>query len=148
MPLLVFVLFYISFSTSECLTEEKITYYGHNIKIGGKKGTKVENQEACARLSFSTKGAKFWSYVPDKKLCYVKYSKSGRKPHPTVVSGNRECGNAGNQLPTFKCASYTKFHIIGCTLQVANSQIGRLAWVGSSLKHCRGRLKQLFLDCD
>ena len=103
MPLLVFVLFYISFSTSEseCLTEEKITYYGHNIKIDGEKGTKVANQEACARLSFSTKGAKFWSYVPDKKLCYVKSSKSGRRPHPTVVSGNRECGKGGNQFSTF-----------------------------------------------
>ena len=103
MPLLVFVLFYISFSTSEseCLTEEKITYFGHNIKIGGKKGTKVENQEACARLSFSTKGAKFWSYLPAGKFCFVKYSKNGRRSHPTVVSGNRECGKSGNQLSTF-----------------------------------------------
>ena len=109
-----------------CLIEEKFTYTKHNIKIDGKKGTKVENQDACAKLSFSTEGAKFWSYVPDKKLCYVKYSKSGRKPHPTVVSGNRECGNAGNQLPTFKCASYTKFHIIGylASCKFANWPVG------------------------
>ena len=114
-------MFTISFSTSACLIEEKFTYTEHNIKIDGKKGTKVANQEACARLSFSTKGAKFWSYLPAGKLCYVKSSKSGRRSHPTVVSGNRECGNAGN-LPTFKCASYTKFHIIGylvpCKLQI------------------------------
>ena len=100
MPLLVFVLFYISFSTSEseCLTEEKITYYGHNIKIGGKKGTKVENQEACAKLCFSTDGAKHWTFLPADKLCWVKTSNKGRKRNPKTVSGNRECGQAGKSI--------------------------------------------------
>ena len=131
----------ISFSTSECLTEEKITYIGHNIHIGGKKGTKVENQEACAKLSFLTKGAKFWSYVPDKKLCHVKYSKSGRKPHTDVVSGNRECGKAGNQFSTLNCAVLLFFCFHSLLLFIRNSLFAYLTIVvslqtGPSLEHC------------
>ena len=37
-----------------------MTYTGNNIDIGGRGkygGTVVENKEACAKLSFSTKGA-------------------------------------------------------------------------------------------
>ena len=104
MPLLVFVY---PFSPSECMIEEKMTYMGYNIDIGGKGkygGTVVENKEACAKLSFSTKGAKFWSYLPAKKLYWVKTSKKGRRSHDTVVSGNRACGKPGNQMSTFNCA--------------------------------------------
>ena len=85
-----------------------MTYTGYNIDIGGKGkygGTVVENKEACAKLSFSTKGAKFWSYLKTKKLCWVKTSKKGRRPSDdTVVSGNRACGKPGNQMSTFNCA--------------------------------------------
>ena len=85
-----------------------MTYTGNNIDIGGKGkygGTVVENKEACAKLSFSTKGAKFWSYLKTKKLCWVKTSKKGRRPSDdTVVSGNRACGKPGNQMSTFNCA--------------------------------------------
>ena len=77
------------------MIEERKTYSGYNIDIGGKGkygGTVVENKEACAKLSFSTKGAKYWSFLPAGKLCWVKTSKNGRRPHATVVSGNRACG--------------------------------------------------------
>ena len=90
----------LSFFPSECVIEEKMTYTGYNIDIGGKGkygGTVVENMEACAKLSFSTEGAKFWSFLPAKKLCWVK-TKNRRRPHPTVVSGNRVCGKPGNQI--------------------------------------------------
>ena len=85
-----------------------MTYRGNNIDIGKgtsglSSGTVVENKEACAKLSFSTKGAKFWSYLPAKKLCWVKTSKKGRRQHDTAVSGNRACGKPGNQILTFKC---------------------------------------------
>ena len=87
-----------------------MTYRGNNIDIGKgtsglSSGTVVENKEACAKLSFSTKGAKFWSYLKTKKLCWVKTSKKGRRPSDdTVVSGNRACGKPGNQMSTFNCA--------------------------------------------
>ena len=83
-----------------------MTYTGNNIDIGGKGkygGTVVENKEACAKLSFSTEGAKFWSFSPAGKLCYLKTSKKGRRPHYTVVSGNRACGKPGNEMSTFNC---------------------------------------------
>ena len=89
------------FSPSECVIEEEMTYTGYNIDIGGKGkygGNVVENKEACAKLCFSTEGAKFWSYSPAEKLCWVKTSKNGRRPHATVVSGNRVCGEPGNQI--------------------------------------------------
>ena len=98
MPLLVFVC---PFFPSECVIEEKMTYTGYNIDIGGKGkygGKVVESREACAKLCFSTEGAKFWSYSPAEKLCWVKTSKNGRRPHATVVSGNRVCGEPGNQI--------------------------------------------------
>ena len=84
-----------------------MTYTGNNIDIGGKGkygGTVVENKEACADLCASTEGAKYWSFSPAGKLCYLKTSKKGRKPHYTVVSGNRACGKPGNQMSTFNCA--------------------------------------------
>ena len=98
MQLLVFVY---PFPPSECVIEKEMTYTGYNIDIGGKGkygGKVVENKEACAKLCFSTEGAKFWSYSPAEKLCWVKTSKNGRRPHATVVSGNRVCGEPGNQI--------------------------------------------------
>ena len=86
---------------SECVIENQITYSGHNIKIGGKGkagGSIVENQEACAKLCFSTDRAKFWTFLPADKLCWVKTSNKGRKSNPKTVSGNRECGQAGKLI--------------------------------------------------
>ena len=83
-----------------------MTYTGNNIDIGGRGkygGTVVENKEACADLCASTEGAKYWSFSPAGKLCWVKTSKKGRRTHPTVVSGNRVCGKPGNQISTFNC---------------------------------------------
>ena len=83
---------------SECVIEDQITYSGHNINIGGKGkagGSIVENQEACAKLCFSTDRAKFWTFLPGDKLCWVKTSNKGRKTHPKAVSGNRG-GAQGN----------------------------------------------------
>ena len=97
-----------------------MTYTGNNIDIGGKGkygGTVVENKEACAKLSFSTKGAKFWSYLPAKKLCWVKTSKKGRRSHDTVVSGNRACGKPGNQKSNFNLQMCSYSCLIQATRQ-------------------------------
>ena len=94
-------LFCIYIFSSECVIEDKITYSGHNIKVGGKGkagGSIVENQEACAKLCFSTDGAKYWTFLPADKLCWVKTSNKGRKQNPKTVSGNRECGQAGKSI--------------------------------------------------
>ena len=55
----------------------------------------MENREACAKLCFSTDHAKYWTFLPADKLCWVKTSNKGRKPNSKAVSGNRECGQAG-----------------------------------------------------
>ena len=94
-------LFCIYIFSSECVIEDKITYSGHNINVGGKGkagGSIVENQEACAKLCFSTDGAKYWTFLPADKLCWVKTSNKGRKRNPKTVSGNRECGQAGKSI--------------------------------------------------
>ena len=83
-----------------CLIEEELSYPGNDIDIGGTGrygSTKVENQEACAKLSLATDGASFWTFHPGENLCFVKSAKSGRKPHPSAVSGNSECGRGGEQ---------------------------------------------------
>ena len=58
---------------------------------------KVENQEACAKLTASKEGALFWTYRDSDKKCWIKTSKKGKTPLKTVVSGNRECGEEGGE---------------------------------------------------
>ena len=66
----------------------------------------VESQEACAKLSFSTQGALFWTYQPSTKLCWPKTSKAGRRVMEGVVSGNNECAKDGKGSPTQKKPVY------------------------------------------
>merc|ERR1719234_1893841 len=83
---------------SGCIIEKEMAYPGNDIDIGGKErhgGTKVENQEACAKLSLAS-DASYWTYYEDG-VCFVKTSKSGRKSNPTSVSGNSECGIVGSE---------------------------------------------------
>ena len=77
--------------SSGCIIEKNIDYRDNT------KGIKamVESQEACAKLSFSTDGALFWTYQPSTKLCWPKTSKAGRMAMENVVSGNNECGKDG-----------------------------------------------------
>ena len=74
------------------MVEEKIDYEGNDIKQGAKTFKVVENQEACAKLSAENEKAKFWTYQPSSKKCWIKTSKKGKRPNKTVVSGNQECG--------------------------------------------------------
>ena len=86
-----------------CIIEKEMAYPGNDIDIGGKErygGTKVENQEACAKLSLSS-GASYWAYYQEpRSVCFVKTSKSNRKSNPTSVAGNSECGIVGKQMKT------------------------------------------------
>merc|ERR1711909_106482 len=76
-----------------CVIEEKTGYAGNDIKQGGKPFKEgVEDQKACAKLAAANKKAKFWTYHPSNKKCFIKTSKAGKKPAKTSVSGNRECG--------------------------------------------------------
>ena len=80
-----------SFSAG-CVIEEKTAYHGNDIKQGAKIFKKVEDQKACAKLTAENEKAKFWTYHPSNKKCFIKTSKKGKKPQKTSVSGNRECG--------------------------------------------------------
>merc|ERR1711909_140562 len=76
-----------------CVIEEKTGYAGNDIKQGDKPFKEdVEDQKACAKLAAANKKAKFWTYNPSNKKCFIKTSKAGKKPSKTSVSGNRECG--------------------------------------------------------
>ena len=75
-----------------CVVEEKIDYPGNDIKQGGKTFKVVEDQEACAKLSAENEKAKFWTYQPSTKKCWIKTSNAGKTPLKTVNSGNQECG--------------------------------------------------------
>ena len=72
------------------MIEKKTGYQGNDIKIE----EIVEDQKACAKLAAANKKAKFWTYHPSNKKCFIKTSKAGKKPAKTSVSGNRECGEA------------------------------------------------------
>ena len=62
----------------------------------------MENQAACAQLSFSVSNTSFWSYLPSNNNCWVKTSNSGRKPHPIAVSGESACGKTGKPFFSLK----------------------------------------------
>merc|ERR1719234_178042 len=52
---------------SGCIIEKEMAYPGNDIDIDGKErhgGTKVENQEACAKLSLES-NASYWTYYED-----------------------------------------------------------------------------------
>merc|ERR1719342_6369 len=75
-----------------CIIEKQIAYDDKFIPVKGKVGTKVKDQDACAKLSLLVRGAYFWSYLPAQRLCYLQAKDSGRTPYAGVVSGNSECG--------------------------------------------------------
>jgi len=75
-----------------CIIEKQIAYDDKFIPVKGKMGTKVKDQDACAKLSLLVRGAYFWSYLPAQRLCYLQAKDSGRTPYAGVVSGNSECG--------------------------------------------------------
>ena len=71
------------------MIEEETLYNGHDIK--GEGNVKVKNQQACATLAATKKGALFWTYRPSDKKCFIKNSKKGKKPHAGRVSGSVGC---------------------------------------------------------
>ena len=100
-----------------------MAYPGNGIDIGGKGrygSTKVENQEACAKLSLVTDGASFWTFHTGDNLCFVKTAKSGRKPHPFAVSGNSECGKGDEQQIFKKCWKSCSWHLAKDVFDKAN----------------------------
>ena len=47
--------------------------------------------EECIEKAAEVEEAKFWTYLPRSKECWIKTSKKGIVPHNTAVSGNVEC---------------------------------------------------------
>merc|ERR1719234_812575 len=75
---------------SGCLIEQQIDYRGRDI---GSRPHRAETLEECAKLSFATAGASHWTFLPNRKDCWLKTSDAGRTSmSEAVVSGNRECG--------------------------------------------------------
>ena len=94
-------------SGSGCLIEKNIDYRGN----GMGSHAKVENQDACVKLSKSRKGALFWTYQDSTKRCFPKVNKNGRMFMAGVVSGNNECGKVGKldipaSVENIKCKKY------------------------------------------
>ena len=74
-----------------CVIEEKVVYWGHDIKGADTHNVKVKNQQACATLAATIEGALFWTYRPKDKKCFVKNSKKGKRAHEGRVSGSVGC---------------------------------------------------------
>ena len=72
-----------------CVIEEETIYYGHDIK--GEGNVKVKNQQACATLAATKEGARFWTYRPSDKKCFIKTSKKGKMEGAGLVSGSIGC---------------------------------------------------------
>ena len=71
------------------MIEEETLYNGHDIK--GEGNVKVKNQQACATLAGTKEGARFWTYRPKDKKCFIKTSKKGKKAFAGRVSGSVGC---------------------------------------------------------
>ena len=73
----------------ECIREADFDYLGSNIEK-----RKVSSEDECAKLSFSSDIAAYWTFAKDsvKENCYLKSSKVRRTRKDGVVSGNWICG--------------------------------------------------------
>ena len=73
-----------------CVIEEKTDYLGNDIKMI----PNVKNHQDCAKKAAENEKAKFWTYQPSKKKCWIKTSKAGKRTleKNVIVSGNAECG--------------------------------------------------------
>ena len=73
-----------------CKIEEKTKYAGNNIEFH----ENVKSKWECAKKAAEVEKARFWTYNPNKKRCWIKNEKGreGKKPHRASVSGNAECG--------------------------------------------------------
>ena len=77
-----------------CKIEEKTKYAGNNIEIHENVKSKWECAKKCANKAAENGKARFWTYNPNKKRCWIKNEKAkeGKKPHQASVSGNVVCG--------------------------------------------------------
>ena len=101
----------IQVTCATCVVEENTDYSGFDINIGGTGpggSTVVNDQEACAQLSFSTAGSLFWTYKPSENLCWVKSGKSVTQATQGIVSGNKECGRGKIEGKHEICRSATR----------------------------------------
>jgi hypothetical protein len=82
-------------SFGDC-AEDNVDYYQggdlHDIK-------NIDSWQQCGQqckeyvgCNYWTWGKPTWSYAPDRKTCYLKSSKSGRRAGIGVISGSRNCG--------------------------------------------------------
>ena len=70
------------------MIEELINYYGHDLE----SKDRIESMEECIEKAAKVEKAKFWTYEPRTKKCWIKTSKRGRRKHRNAgVSGNVKC---------------------------------------------------------
>ena len=82
-----------SFFSGLCL-EEDTDFWGDGDKTNGKwEIPNVENPTACQVLCQKDNKCKFWTFglTEHKGNCWLKTSASGRKKHPGLISGPKNC---------------------------------------------------------
>ena len=77
-----------------CVIDKNVDYHLYDIANGKKR---TETQQECANFAYATKGAFFWKWHPNDKMCYLKNSnaKKGKKTRSGAVVGNINCGREG-----------------------------------------------------
>ncbi|CBZ50403.1 unnamed protein product [Neospora caninum Liverpool] len=80
-------------------------YYGYDLQ-------KIEDQSVphaddCQRLCAANDQCHYWTFIPSKFSCYLKYNGAtvGRTPHSEAISGPKSCGGSspeGNGVPCYE----------------------------------------------
>ena len=120
----------------DCDILHNTDYEGNNILIKRLEPKKNESVKfdfpdwaVCADLCSTTPGALFWTWDSKNKKCYVKNSKSGKKPKKKFISGNKECvctyyGNMRWLKYTYICLEERHRHITGKSLAEGGDATG------------------------
>merc|ERR1711997_1428383 len=77
----------VKLKASTCTVEENMDYWGSDIT--GQMGLPADDKDMCILLCAEEVRCSYWTYITGR--CWLKTSDSGRKGHPTAISGSRGC---------------------------------------------------------
>merc|ERR1711997_262685 len=88
----------VKLKASTCTVEENMDYFGSD--IAGQIRLPADDKDMCILLCAEEVRCSYWTYHTG--MCWLKTSDSGRKSHPTAISGSRGCAEMATGVKGLK----------------------------------------------
>merc|ERR1711997_369238 len=88
----------VKLKASTCTVEENMDYFGSD--IAGQIRLPADDKDMCILLCAEEVRCSYWTYHTG--MCWLKTSDSGRKSHPTAISGSRGCVGMATEVKALK----------------------------------------------